>query len=152
MGCVYVDANVFIAAFEAEQVVAAPARSPLRAGQDKPFSLVTSELTIAEVLAPSSAPDALPWPRKLEVYRTLFIWTGFLQVVPVTRSILLDTAPLRAAHRQKLPDAIHAVTAFHTGCRYFCSADRDARRLPSGLTHLLPNEAWIAQALNAISA
>lgn len=52
MGLVYLDANVFITALEAEQSIAAPVRRLFAAARSKPFSLTTSERTIAEVLAP----------------------------------------------------------------------------------------------------
>ena len=147
MGLIYVDANVFIAAFESEPAVAAPARDLFKAARGTSYSLVTSKLTIAEVLGPASAPGSLPLAKKLEIYQTVLLWSDFIQVVPITRNILLDTASLRSAYRQKLPDAVHAATALHAGCRYFCSSDRDSRRLPSALTPIVPDQAGVSMLL-----
>lgn len=150
MGLIYLDANVFITAFEADESVASPVRKLFAAARSRPNSCVTSELTIAEVLAPATAPGSLALSRKMEIYQTVLLWSGLVEVLPITRSILMDTAVLRAAHRQRLPDAIHVVTALHATCAYFCSADRDARRIPAGLTLLVPDDAGVSLALNAL--
>jgi predicted nucleic acid-binding protein len=151
MAFIYIDSNVFIAAFEAQPDVAAPAQSLIASGRNSPYSLVTSELTIAEVMAPAAAPGSLPIHKKRQIYQTVLLWSGFVRLVPVSRDILLATAPLRDAHRQKLPDAIHIATALRSGCQYFCSSDRDARRLPAGLTLLVPDRANIATLLAALT-
>lgn len=150
MGLIYVDANVFITAFEAEATVASPARNLFKVARGRPYRLVTSELTIAEVLAPASAPGSLPLAKKLEIYQTVLLWSDFIQIIPVNRTILVDTASLRAVHRQKLPDAMHAATALQTDCRYFCSSDRDSRRLPSALTSIRPDGAGVSTLLDAL--
>lgn len=149
---IYVDANVFVAAFESDPATAAPARDLFRAAKDQPYELVTSELTIAEVLAPASAPNSLSPREKLEIYRTILLWSNSIRLVPVTRAVLLSSATIRADHRQKLPDAIHVASALQANCRYFCSSDRDSRRLPSPLKAVPPDEAGVSLLIAALRA
>jgi predicted nucleic acid-binding protein len=122
----------------------------LRFARNWPYGLVTSELTIAEVLAPASTPGSLSPEKKFEIYQTILIWSDFIQLVPVTRTILLETVPIRANRRQKLPDAIHAATALAAKCLYYCSSDRDSRRLPPALTAVTPDAAGVSLLLTAL--
>jgi predicted nucleic acid-binding protein len=47
-----------------------------------------------------------------------------LNVLPVTRDVLMKAAQLRAANPSlKLPDAIHAATALQHGCTTFVTND-----------------------------
>ncbi len=46
-----------------------------------------------------------------------------LQVVPVSREILVAAARRRTASRLKLPDAIHAATAVQSGCSHLVTND-----------------------------
>jgi len=50
---------------------------------------------------------------------------GFLQVVPVSREILVSAAQTRSQNLcLKLPDAIHFATAKDRGCQVFLTNDR----------------------------
>jgi predicted nucleic acid-binding protein len=59
-----------------------------------------------------------------------------LQVVPITREVLVTAARLRAEQGLKLPDAIHAATAQLTNCQQFLTNDTRFKNLP-GLPVLL---------------
>lgn len=87
----------------------------------------------------------------MEIYQTVLLWSGLVEGLSVTRRILMDTASFRAEYRQRLPDAIHVVTALRANCSYFCSADRDSRRLPPGMTLIVPDDAGISIAINAFA-
>ena len=50
---------------------------------------------------------------------------GIVDLKPITREILLQTADLRSIINYKLPDAIHIVTATEAGCAYFGSYKDD---------------------------
>jgi predicted nucleic acid-binding protein len=78
------------------------------------------------------------------------VGSKFLDLVPVSRRILFQSAELRFVRRRdhgkklKLPDAIHLATAIQRGCRYFVSADTGIR-LPAGIEMINPNIDGLAQ-------
>ena len=88
---------------------------------------MTSELTLAEVLAGPELPHS---PLVRRTYLELIVFSKFLDLVPISRESLCESADLRFAHREthgkklKLADAIHLVTAIRSKCRYFVSADK----------------------------
>src|SRR5215467_12105031 len=104
---VYLDTMSFVFAIEGEPVVAEPMRNLFEALRAHPGAGVTSELTLAEVLAGSEVPHSPPIKR---AYLDLIVWSKFLDLVPISRDILYQSADLRFAHRQshgrklKLPD------------------------------------------------
>ena len=128
---VYVDTNVFIYRWEtagpasacAEQVFDAAARGEIR--------LVSSLLTLAELLvAPIRRGD-----RMVEaMYRKLFGRMSPILALPLTAGRLRTAAALRAANGGlKLADAIHVASAHDAGCACFVSQDqrmRGALRIP----------------------
>jgi predicted nucleic acid-binding protein len=132
----YLDANIFILAFESETDSFAHLRKFFEFMEEIGARAVTSELTIAEVLAPSTKPR----PNRSAFYQNLLIWADLIELSPVTRSVLIETADLRRQLPLKLADAIHVVTAQKAGCQYFLSADKDVRRMPAGLAHIEPSE------------
>jgi predicted nucleic acid-binding protein len=48
-------------------------------------------------------------------YETLLSYFPNLDLIPISRAILLDAAGLRARHRLRTPDAIQLATAFSSG-------------------------------------
>ncbi len=123
---VYVDSNAFISAFESATERADHILRVFDAIADGEFSAATSEMTLAEILP---KPFSLGQASLSELYQEVLSGKGFVQVVPVTRSILIETARVRATHRfVGLPDAIHLATASLTGCTVMLSDDR---RLPT---------------------
>ncbi|WP_158811659.1 type II toxin-antitoxin system VapC family toxin [Beijerinckia sp. L45] len=152
MPLVYLDTGVFIHAFEFagprpglfRDFFADLARYPLEA--------VTSELTLAELLAPIKAAGAMTIEERQDLYLPLFDEGAFIALRPISRTVLLRTAPLRQSHPQRLPDAIHIATAVETGCHFFMAPDTDARRLPPALTWIRPDPDGIATVLKALDA
>lgn len=132
-GAVYLDTNFLIKAVEGTKDVAVPAQKLIECLRKRAGLAVTSEMTFAEVLAPSKAASALPTHIKRRVYLDLLLWSRFIGLIPISRSILMETVDLRGIVPLKLPDAIHLATAIETKCRYFVSADKDFRRLPIGM-------------------
>jgi predicted nucleic acid-binding protein len=143
---VYVDANPFIYFIDGEEPVANRWRPFFELLFQNPGAAITSELTLAEVLA-----KALPDTRRS--YLNLIVWSSLIHLQPVMRDILIDTADYRRVSQRvrpdgtvatvKLPDAIHIVTAAQSRCSMFFSAD-SGLRLPSGMTILEPNETGIS--------
>lgn len=118
---VYLDANVFIYAVEGFEKYASLCTAVLEAIGERKIQAVTSELTLAEVLV-----RPLRDKRKdiASVYENLIQSQFGLNVMPVTRDVLLAAAELRASSTCRLPDAIHASTAKLRGCEFFFTADK----------------------------
>ena len=131
---IYLDTNVFIKAVEGLDEAAAPAKALIKALRGQRSGIAaTSEITFAEVLAPSKHADDLPLHMKRRAYLDLLLWSGFVALMPVSRDILIETAALRAMGRFKLPDAVHLVSAIHARCRFFVLADKDFDKMPEGM-------------------
>lgn len=121
----YIDSNLFIYAFEGAPQLATPAQTLLKAFRNRPGSAITSELTLAEVLAPSND-GRKRHPDLQRQYLDLIIRSEVIALHPVSREALLETVRLRstkATGKLKIPDAIHMATALLTGCRFFVSDD-----------------------------
>jgi len=147
---VYLDTNVFIRAFEENQETAV--RALFEEFRRHPKMAVTSELTLAELLAPVQRKGATPISTKRRFYLGLIVWSQFIDLLPVSRSIWIETADLRQQARHKLPDAVHLVTAIQAGCSFFMSADNGTKRLPQGMTHLIPDAGGVQTFMDAIRA
>jgi predicted nucleic acid-binding protein len=76
-------------------------------------------------------------------YFDLIVWSRALELVPVSRDILIRTADYRrqiastSSSIPKLPDAIHAVTAIHSRCRFVLSND-SRLKLPVEMRQFAP--------------
>ena len=110
---------------------------------------MTSELTVAELLAPVKLPGARTVAEKLALYETVFN-AGLVKLIPVSRTILRESALLRETHPQKLADAIHVATALQAPCSYLMSSDAGLKRLPPPLQSTSPDEAGVALVLGAL--
>jgi len=122
----YLDTNVFIAAFEATGPRHISARRLLEAVERGVLEAATSEMTLAELLVrPLRAKD-----RDLaESDRSMISPDAFFGVVAVDRRVL-EGAALQRAERPslKLPDAVHLASAIEAGCDAIASGDL---RLPA---------------------
>ena len=152
MAMVYLDTNVFIRGYEAGEADSRSVRRLLLALRAKRGVAVTSELTVAEVLAPVRRPSGPTLRDKEQLYATALLWSDFIDLIPASRELLVKTAALRRQIPFKLADAIHVVTALHTGCSFFVSDDNDARVLPAGLRRLTADEAGVDQVVAALDA
>src|SRR5262245_23580942 len=150
---VYLDTMSFIFAIEGETSVAEPMKNLFEALRGHPGAGVTSELTLAEVLAGSEVPHSPPMKR---AYLDLIVWSKFLDLVPISRDIPYASADLRFAHREahgkklKLPDAIHLVTAIRSKCQYFASADKGINP-PVNMKRVAPDASGIAEILRVLT-
>ena len=127
---VYLDANVFIYAVEHSPEHAAfldGLFDLLEAGE---VVAVTSELTLAEVLAKPFEEGRTDLAR---LYEEMVASSAWLSVMPVERAILVSAARLGPELGLKLPDAIHVASAAASGCATFLSNDRRLR-MPDGIT------------------
>ncbi len=141
---VYLDANVFIDFIEGDPTISAPIEPLVQRLRQEPGLAITSELTLAEVLAPSRGRKRLPHVKRL--YLNLLVWGRFIELRPITRRILYETASLRATKvtsKMKLVDAIHLATAVRDECRFFITRDRDIR-VPQGMVRMAPDAGSVA--------
>ncbi len=111
-------------------------------------AFVTSELTIAEILAPNLSSDL----DQQAFYQNLLLWSDIIDLRPVTREILIKTADVRRKCRLKLPDAIHVATGLDAGCQYFVSHDKEANRLPAEMAHIDPTPEGIRNLMERLNA
>jgi predicted nucleic acid-binding protein len=132
-GPIYLDANVFIDFVEGNETISTPIDPLMQSLKRRPGSAITSELTLAEVLAPSKGRRRHPPTRRL--YLDILVWGRFIDLYPISRSVLYETANLRATattSKLKLLDAIHLATAILAGCPLFVSRDRGIP-MPTGM-------------------
>lgn len=117
----YLDSNVFIYALEGFLEFAEICRGILLGLDQGLITCTTSELTLAEVLVhPFMKNDAAI----LGSYRDLVRDQEHLSLRPVTRSILEESARIRAEVGGTLPDAIHVATALAHRCDFFFTGDQ----------------------------
>jgi predicted nucleic acid-binding protein len=118
---IYLDANIFIETFEGTGVRSASLLRLLLSRVSSRPSLVTSELTLAEVLvgAYRNRDDVL-----VDTYFTWMSENPAIEVAAVSRAALVGAALLRADHRSlKLADAIHIAIAIDANCSALMTAD-----------------------------
>jgi len=128
----YLDANVFIYAIEGNAEISDLLRALFDRLRANRAVGVTSDLTLAEVLAKAS--DA-----QRRNYLNLIVQSRIFDLRPVSRDILIETAEYREkAGMPKLPDAIHVVTAIRAGCPRIVSADTRLK-VPAGYSVLSPS-------------
>ena len=119
----YLDANIFILAFENNDDVARKLLGLISLNENaKSHFLATSELTLAELMVD---PIRKTNDRLIEIYENLTIGNALIKIGTVSRDVLWHAAQLRAENPfLRLPDAIHLSTAMHFGCTHFLSADK----------------------------
>jgi predicted nucleic acid-binding protein len=124
---IYLDTNVFVHAFEGADEWASHARAILDFLSDGFCRPVTSELTLAELVAGCDLGDSAELTL---TYSTLITDSLRLRVVPVERPILLAAARIETEGRRlRLPDAIHAASAIAADCPFVVSNDADFDRV-----------------------
>jgi predicted nucleic acid-binding protein len=130
---------------------AGPPKRLLALLRTQPRIACTSELTLAELLAPPKRSDALPLQMKRRAYLDLLVWSGFIALIPVTRDILIETADLRAVTRLRLADAIHLASGIRAGCQYLVTSDTDFKNMPAGMQRIEPDEAGIDHIMKVLA-
>jgi predicted nucleic acid-binding protein len=146
----YLDANVFIDFIEGNEDLSEPIDGLMESLRKRPGTAVTSELTLAEVLSPTKGRKRHPPIRRL--YLDLLVWSSFIDLRPVTRSVLYETATLRATNataKLKLVDAIHLATAVLSGCQLFVSRDRGIP-MPIGMQRIEADHASVTAVLERL--
>ena len=121
---IYLDANVIIYIVEGTPLFASAARVLVDLMEAGAVVAVTSELTLAEVLV---RPLKIGNMEIVTKFKALFGSPELLDVIPVSRAILVRAAEIRAALGGRLPDAIHASTAVDANVTYLVTEDAGLR-------------------------
>ncbi|MBW4424412.1 MAG: PIN domain-containing protein [Nostoc desertorum CM1-VF14] len=124
---VYLDTNIWIYALEGHPEFVQDLTQLFQSIDQGNLSVVTSELSLAEVLVKPFQNQDLT---QQTTYKQLIINSQNLTVIPVNRQVLIEAAQLRASINIKLPDAIHAATALLTQCSTFLTNDQRFRSVP----------------------
>lgn len=134
----YLDANVFIAAYENERAPGNHAWRLLTAIEDGEFAGVTSELTLAEILVRPLQQGDYDLAQR---YQSVISPSIGFDVAAVDRAVLIEAAALRGARKSlRLPDAIHVATARLSACACMVSDDRRLPLVPGlGMIRLGPH-------------
>ncbi len=124
---VYLDTNIFIYALEGYADFVDELTELFESIDAGNFRAVTSELTLAEVLVR----PLMDGNRERQIaYQHALQTNDVLEVIPVRRDVLVESASLRAVANLRLPDAIHAATALLAGCQTFLTNDRRLLAIP----------------------
>jgi len=125
---VYLDTNIFVYALEGFERFEPLLSDLFKQIQDGQLRAVTSELTLAEVLV---KPLADGETEICAAYTAAVQDSGGLEVVPITREVLIEAAGIRAKTGVRLPDAIHIATSILSGCQTFLTNDKSIREIPN---------------------
>ncbi|MBI5313130.1 MAG: type II toxin-antitoxin system VapC family toxin [Methylocystis sp.] len=119
---IYLDANVFIDAFENDDVPVTRGRTVLDHLRGGEAVGVISELVVAELLTkPLETGDK----ELCDAYEALFESSSTIETFPIDRHVLVQAAWLRATVKSmRMPDAIHVATAKLHNSAAFVTADR----------------------------
>lgn len=126
-GTIYVDTNAVIYRVERVEPIYSAALPLWVALDECQRQLCTSELTLLESLV---KPFRERKPELADLFRELLLGTIGMTCLPIDRAILETAARLRADHRLKTPDSIHAATALESGCSLFVTNDPEFRKVP----------------------
>ncbi len=117
---VYIDTNIFIYALEYSELYTDKVSAVFSRIHETKSIAVTSQLTLAECLVkPYQVNDI----SSVEKYEQTISSSTFLNVIDVSKSVLLSAAQNKAHSKNKLPDAIHLATAIESGCTIFITND-----------------------------
>jgi len=97
------------------------------AAQRREFRIVTSLVTLLEVLVHPLREGRDDLARE---YRDILLRSAGLTTVPLTEEIVQEAARLRALHNLRTPDAIHLATATRSGASWFLTNDTSLPSLP----------------------
>lgn len=135
-GSIYLDTNAII--YSVEQI--APYDEVLegvwRAVQRTELGIISSELTLLEVLVKPLREGKQALEQR---YRRLLTASREVHLYPIERPIIEQALNLRATVGLRTPDALHAATALQAGCDLFITNDPVFRRV-SGIEIIVLNE------------
>jgi predicted nucleic acid-binding protein len=133
---VLIDTSVWINHFEQNSTFGGAAGRVIEELEAVGFRGIASELTLLEITV---KPLQLGRQDAADDYETLLSYFPNLELVSISRAVLLDAAALRARHRLRTPDAIQLATAFSSGATLAITNDEAWTQIPGIETLLLTN-------------
>jgi predicted nucleic acid-binding protein len=129
---IYLDSNVFIYLLEGYPEFVPLLKNIFKLIDNGSLQAITSELTLAETLVKPMADKNFSLQ---QIYQNTIQASAVLQVIPITRDILIEAATLRAESGVsgpiRLPDAIHIATARANHCQTFLTNDKQLKKIPN---------------------
>jgi predicted nucleic acid-binding protein len=126
LGQLGVDTAPFIYYIENHPTFASPIQSVFERAEAGEIRLVTSVLTLTEVL---SQPLAKQAAGIADAYRSVLLKSSELSLRPIDLPTAEQAAWLRSTYRLKTPDALQIATALQSGCEAFLTNDLELRRV-----------------------
>jgi predicted nucleic acid-binding protein len=120
------DTGPLIYYIEEHPTFLAKIRPFFEAAQRNEFRIVTSFVTLIEVLV---HPLREGRPELAEEYRNILLQSPVLTPIPLDEGIAEEAAGLRARHNLRTPDAIQLATAIRSGASWFLTNDADLSNL-----------------------
>lgn len=124
---VYVDANAFVYFLERRPAFYERVLPLFEAAAQGKLQLVTSELTVAELLV---QPYKMGRADIAATYRRFLKDEGLIDLIAVSLNVLEAAAASRGTLGGSLADAIHVATASLSDCSAFVTNDRGIRPAP----------------------
>lgn len=126
-GPIALDSAIFIYFVERHPEWRDVVRPIFKLGADNERALITSELTLTEVLV---VPYRVGDLALAERYEALLTRSRGLSLIPIDRNALRAAAQLRARYGLKTPDSIQIAAALSMGCSAFITNDRRLPQIP----------------------
>lgn len=124
---VLIDTSIWIYHLEQHERLARHAGRVIESMEDGKFRGITSELTLLELTV---KPLQLGRQDVADDYEVLLGYLPNLQLEPISRSILLNAAGIRARYRLRTPDAIQIATGLEVGATLAITNDEAWRNIP----------------------
>lgn len=124
---VYADTNAFVYFLERHPAFYDRVLPFFEAAAQGKLQLVTSELTVAELLV---QPYKMGRADIAATYRRFLTDEGLIDLVPVSLNVLEAAAASRAALGGRLADAVHIASASLSDCSAFVTNDHGIRSAP----------------------
>ena len=131
---VLIDTSVWIYHLENHPELGLPAGRVIESLEEGRFRGIASELTLLEL---TMRPLQLGRQDVADHYEVLLDYFPNLEIVPVSREILLEAAALRARRKIRAPDAIQIATGIRAGATLAVTNDKLWRSVPLIETALL---------------
>jgi predicted nucleic acid-binding protein len=121
-----VDTMLFVYHFEGNEEFGLAAGRVLKAAEEGRIHLITSVLSLLEVLV---VPKRKKNQELCRLYREFFESFPNLRVLPIDSEVAEIASDLRAEQGLRTPDSLHVATAIRAGAGAFISQDLGLRRL-----------------------
>jgi predicted nucleic acid-binding protein len=124
---VLIDTSIWIYHLEQHPELGPPAGRVIESLEQGRFRGIASELTLLELTV---RPLQLGRQDVADDYEVLLDYFPNLELVPISREILLDAAALRARQKLRTPDAIQIATGLRAGATLAITNDKVWRSVP----------------------